>query len=88
MPVIDMGSINLVGPAGLEPAPHCWEGILSPPRLPIPPQAVYHTSEVNQRLFGGQGGTRTHIDTIATDYGNLLYKNSPVLARAEENLLS
>ena len=38
-------------------------------------------------FFGRQGGTRTHIDTISTDYGNLLYKNSPVLAQAERNLV-
>ncbi len=22
---------------GVEPSPHCWDGILSPARLPVPP---------------------------------------------------
>ena len=41
--------INAVVPgAGLEPARHCWRGILSPLCLPIPPPGlvnlIYYTS--------------------------------------------
>ena len=45
--------------AGLEPARHCWQWILSPPRLPIPThrlfspeqQILYHRGEGNASVF-------------------------------------
>lgn len=43
--------------AGLEPAHHCWLGILSPPRLPIPTHRhlshliLYHSLRKKSRGF-------------------------------------